>query len=113
MAEIAVAGRQDAQIRRQIEALGRDAPALAGMLQSVLNGRLRLVRIPLGLLLIVGGFLAILPVFGLWMIPIGLLLLSLDVPALQPAVLSGLIRGRRWWRQSNAPGGWIARLRGR
>ena len=108
-----VAERHDAQIRRQIEALGRDAPALSGFLHSVLRGRLRWVRVPLGVLLVAGGFLAILPVFGLWMIPLGLLLLSLDVPALQPAMLSLLIRGRRWWRQSTAPGGWIARLRGR
>jgi hypothetical protein len=105
-----VSDRND-QMRRQIEALGRDAPALAGVLQSVLTGRLRWVRVPLGLLFVLGGFLAILPVFGLWMIPVGLVLLALDIPQLQPAVVSMLIRGRRWWRTSVAPGGWLARLR--
>jgi hypothetical protein len=36
-------------------------------------------RLILGLLFIAGGFLAFLPVFGLWMIPLGLAVASLDV----------------------------------
>ena len=43
----------------------------------------RWARIPAGLLLIVGGCLAILPIFGLWMIPLGLFLLAEDVPLLR------------------------------
>ena len=39
----------------------------------------RWVRIPAGLLLILGSFLSILPVFGLWMLPLGLVLLAEDV----------------------------------
>jgi hypothetical protein len=42
----------------------------------------RWVRLPLGVLFILGSFLFILPVFGLWMLPVGLLLLAEDVPAL-------------------------------
>jgi hypothetical protein len=45
--------------------------------------RRRWARIPAGLLLIVGGCLAILPIFGLWMIPLGLFLLAEDVPLLR------------------------------
>src|SRR5690348_8507268 len=45
----------------------------------------RFVRIPAGLLLIVGGLLSILPVFGLWMLPLGLVLLAEDVPPLRRA----------------------------
>ena len=41
------------------------------------------LRIPAGILLILGGFLAILPVFGLWMLPLGLVLLADDVPLLR------------------------------
>lgn len=37
------------------------------------------LRLVLGLLLIAGGFLAILPVFGLWMIPLGIAVAALDV----------------------------------
>ena len=45
--------------------------------------------------LILGSFLAILPVFGLWMLPIGLMLLALDVPLLRPYVSNIVIRARR------------------
>ncbi len=41
------------------------------------------VRIPAGILLICGSVLAILPVFGLWMLPLGVVLLSDDVPSLR------------------------------
>jgi len=41
------------------------------------------LRIPLGILLCLGAVLAILPVFGLWMLPLGLLILSEDIPWLR------------------------------
>lgn len=43
----------------------------------------RWARIPAGLLLILGGFLSILPVFGLWMLPLGVALLGDDIPILR------------------------------
>jgi len=46
------------------------------------------IRIGLGILLIAGGLLGFLPVLGFWMIPLGLLVLSVDLPAV-----------RRWRRQ--------------
>jgi hypothetical protein len=33
-----------------------------------------------GILLIIGSFLSILPVFGLWMLPLGMVMLAQDVP---------------------------------
>lgn len=51
----------------------------------------------LGLLLIAGGFLAILPVFGLWMIPLGLVILAIGLPVLRPFVSNIIIRLRRKW----------------
>jgi hypothetical protein len=39
------------------------------------------LRLVVGLLLICGGFLAILPVFGLWMLPLGMAIAALDVMA--------------------------------
>jgi hypothetical protein len=45
----------------------------------------RWVRIPTGILLIGGGLLSILPLFGLWMLPLGLILLAEDVPPLRRA----------------------------
>jgi hypothetical protein len=69
---------------RRIALLARRLP---GWMQSAVH-RLRRpgarwVRIPAGLLLIAGGFLAILPVFGLWMLPLGVFLLAEDVPPLR------------------------------
>ena len=43
----------------------------------------RWVRIPAAILLIFGSFLFILPVFGLWMLPFGLILLSEDIAPLR------------------------------
>ena len=43
----------------------------------------RWARLPAGILLIIGGCLAILPVFGLWMFPLGLMLLADDIPPLR------------------------------
>jgi len=45
------------------------------------------IRLALGFLLIVGGILGFLPILGFWMIPLGLLVLSID-----------LVRVRRWRR---------------
>ncbi len=46
------------------------------------------IRIGLGILLIAGGLVGFLPVLGFWMIPLGLLVLSIDLPIV-----------RRWRRQ--------------
>lgn len=54
-----------------------------------------LVRVPVGVFFILGGLLAILPIFGLWMIPVGLLLLAVDVPLLRRPVSAAMIRLRR------------------
>jgi hypothetical protein len=60
----------------------------------------RWLRIPAGLLLIAGGFLSILPIFGLWMLPLGLVLLAEDVPPLRRAtdrVLAWIEQHRPHW----------------
>ena len=41
-------------------------------------------RWPAALLLIVGGFLSFLPILGLWMLPLGLVLIAEDLPFLRP-----------------------------
>jgi hypothetical protein len=46
------------------------------------------IRIGSGILLVAGGLLGFLPVLGFWMIPLGLLVLSVDIPVV-----------RRWRRQ--------------
>ncbi len=39
----------------------------------------RLLRIVLGVLLLIGGFLGFLPILGFWMIPLGVIVLSIDL----------------------------------
>lgn len=97
--------REQRRLRRQFVMIERLHPSLQGPVRSLQNNRWRLVRMPIGIVMILGGMLAILPVFGLWMIPFGLLLLAVDLPFLQPTVNRILIRGRRriaiwqrWWR---------------
>ncbi len=57
----------------------------------------RLVRFPLAILLVVGGILSFLPILGLWMLPLGLILIAQDIPPLQKPVaqLLGWIE-RKW-----------------
>jgi hypothetical protein len=60
----------------------------------------RWARVPAGVLLIIGGCLAILPVFGLWMLPLGLMLLADDIPPLRrlrARLLDWLERRRPHW----------------
>ena len=38
----------------------------------------RIIRITLGIMFIIGGFFGWLPILGFWMIPLGLLFLSID-----------------------------------
>lgn len=63
----------------------------------------RLVRIPMALLLVVGGVFSILPILGLWMLPLGLVLIAQDVPFLQkPLALSLGWLERKWIERQRA-----------
>ncbi|HZH11860.1 MAG TPA: hypothetical protein VEZ24_15985 [Microvirga sp.] len=43
--------------------------------------RSRALRISLGVALMLGGLVGFLPILGFWMVPLGLLVLSFDLPA--------------------------------
>lgn len=57
-----------------------------------------MIRIPLALLLIVGGVLGFLPILGFWMLPLGLLLLAVDLPFLKAPVARTMVRVEHRWR---------------
>jgi hypothetical protein len=63
----------------------------------------RLVRIPLALLLVLGGIFSFLPVLGLWMLPLGLVLIAQDIPFLQKPIarMLGWIE-RKWLERQRA-----------
>jgi hypothetical protein len=60
--------------------------------------RSRIFRLIIGVALILGGLLGFLPILGFWMIPLGLLILSVDLPIVR--------RLRRrlevWWGRRKA-----------
>jgi hypothetical protein len=58
-------------------------PHLRAAFQWLLRPSFIWIRIPAGALLICGGLLGFLPILGLWMLPLGLLLLAEDVPPLR------------------------------
>jgi hypothetical protein len=81
---------------RRLRRLMRRLPArLQAITRWLRKPASRWARIPAGILLIIGGCLAILPVFGLWMLPLGLILLADDVPPLRRLRDLGLDRLER------------------
>lgn len=57
------------------------------------------VRIGAACLFIFGGVFSILPVFGLWMLPLGLALLADDVPRLKPTLERTAMRVEMLWQR--------------
>ena len=90
-----MADRQNLRLNRQIRALTGRIPVLRPFLIGLQRRRWALVRLPLGLALVAGGLLSFLPVLGIWMLPLGLILLAMDLPLLRPMVSAMLIRSRR------------------
>jgi hypothetical protein len=86
--------KEEARLNRQFDRIGRAVPASSGFLQWIRQPGSRLVRIPLGILLMLGGVFSFLPVLGVWMLPLGLFLLALDLPFLQ-----GPINRTSFWVQ--------------
>ena len=85
---------------RKIDQISDQLPESAGaFLRWLKTPSSRWVRVPLALLLIVGGVAGFLPVLGFWMIPLGLLLLAQDVPFLQGPILRLLTWLERKWIQ--------------
>ena len=74
-----------------------------------------LLRLPLAVLFIIGGIFSFLPVLGVWMLPLGILLIAVDVPLVRRWVVKSWpwvesrwrLRSRRRrmrWRRSLADG---------
>ncbi|QQP88521.1 hypothetical protein IGS68_21160 [Skermanella sp. TT6] len=92
------------RLDRSFERLQRRLPGwIARPVGGLRKPDARWIRIPTGVLFILGGLVGFLPILGFWMVPLGVLLLALDVPFLRRPTSTLMIRGeRRWteWRRS-------------
>jgi hypothetical protein len=85
----------DMRLHRQFDRIGRQVPATRKLLDWIRRPHMHLVRIPVAILLILGGIFSFLPILGLWMLPLGLMVLAVDIPALRRPVGNLLVRGQR------------------
>lgn len=97
--------REERRLDRQFVMISRKVPGSGYPIGAVRpGGGLSRIRIPIALLLILGGLFSFLPVLGIWMLPLGLLLLAVDLPVLRRPVNAFTIKGRRWaqnrWRKN-------------
>lgn len=76
---------------------------LAGWCRYLRQPESRNVRIPAALLLVLGGLFSFLPVLGIWMLPLGLLLVAIDLPRLQPPLMRVLHYIERKWLTRGEP----------
>jgi hypothetical protein len=100
-AAIASADAAAQQRERRIERLIDRLPeSVRPTVRRLRHPSSRWVRVPAGVFFIGGSFLSILPFFGIWMLPLGLMLLAEDVPPLRRArdrILASLERRRPQW----------------
>lgn len=94
---------EDQHFDHQLDKLERRLPSrMASLFRRLREPNARWVRIPAALLFICGGFLGFLPILGFWMLPIGILLLALDIPLLKRPTARAL----NWAERRLAAAGW-------
>ncbi len=72
------------ELRLAFKRIEREVPGwLASAIRWLRHPSSRWVRIPAGVALILGGIFSILPFLGIWMLPLGLMLIASDVPFLR------------------------------
>jgi hypothetical protein len=76
------------QINRYFEMVNRRVPvSISRFIRWLRQPSSFVIRLIVALLLIVGGIFSFLPILGLWMLPLGLLLIAQDVPFLQKPIV--------------------------
>lgn len=84
---------------RMAQALERAPRGLSRGVTWLRQPSKRWLRLPAGGLLILGGCFSILPVLGLWMLPLGLALLGEDHPPFKVALERAAGWGERRWQR--------------
>jgi hypothetical protein len=84
--------------RRQMAKLVERLPGPVGRAVAwLLRPESRWLRIPLGGGLILGSLFSFLPILGLWMLPLGALLLAEDFPFIRRPTTRAIDVVERWW----------------
>ncbi len=96
--------RHDRRFRRQLDRSVHRFPRIRRLVDRLTAPHLILLRLPVAILFILGGVFWFLPIVGLWMLPIGLLLLAVDLPILRPRVSAAMIMLRHWLRSKRREG---------
>lgn len=97
--------QRERRFQRQFDALERLFPPLRGPMSTLRRDSWFPIRFPIALVLIAGGLFSFLPVLGIWMLPLGLLLLAVELPFLRGPISALMIRGRRFTKR------WLRRYR--
>lgn len=97
-----MADHHDKVIDQQFRKAERKLPGrFAAWLRWLRRPRGVWIRVPVAASMIAGGVFGFLPLLGFWMVPLGLLLLALDVPLLKPPVARMVLwienKWRAWW----------------
>jgi hypothetical protein len=89
---------KQAEIDRYFDMLDRRVPVgLSRFIRWLRRPSSFGARFSVAMLLIVGGIFSFLPVLGLWMLPLGLLLIAQDAPFLQKPIVTGLAWAEAKW----------------
>lgn len=82
-----------AELDRYFERIEKRLPSSVGRFLHWLRKPSSLIaRVIVSVLLILGGIFSFLPVLGIWMLPLGLIIIAQDLPFLQ----GPLVRGLQW-----------------
>jgi purine-cytosine permease-like protein len=66
--------------------------------------RSRIARTLLGIAFFAGGILSFLPILGIWMLPLGLVILSVDWPFIRRFRRQAEVNLVRWWKSRRTVG---------
>ena len=89
-----------AALDRAFKAFEEELPAgrITRAMRWLRGPKAKWVRIPVGILCLIGGCLWFLPILGAWMLPLGLMLIAEDVPFLQKPMSKLILWMVQKWR---------------
>jgi hypothetical protein len=92
-----------AELDKYFDMIHRRVPIrVAGFIRWLRKPSSFWIRLLAAILLILGGVFSFLPILGLWMLPLGLLLIAQDVPILQRPLANILKWFEVKWQQAKA-----------